>query len=475
MKKITELFRFSHIQSTVIHAAGARVSLIAVTLVLLLIGTGPAWATDVTVPDAIGGVTPSGPPYTYDYSGNPLNLGSDNILHPNAGDVTFTGITTLTNGTGGAFDWTASGSARPNLTINGSSQLNTRGIDTSCEANSGNFGGGSLFVTSTGGGILIDGTIVTTASDNGIGGDVNITAGGAVNVVSAITTAGEKQPGAISISGSSVTLGGTVNMDGNSNQSTKDITLTATNGTVAVTGDIYQRVNGKNNHNRTASISGSAGVSITGSILSYINNNESTTRGPGTISITSGEGGVTVGGTMDTSRRSDSNNDTPGGPVTVTAAVDIAIGTINTYSSSTNAPATGGAISVTSTTGDIYVGTMNASCSVQGGDVVLSAANGTITLGSLDVDKLNVVALDAMHNGLIVTGAIDGLTVVGDTVQGGFKSGMLSGDILYSAAANPSLSSPPYRILDKVTSADTNFRLVTSFATTPQGTVILLQ
>lgn len=434
-----------------------------------------AWAmsgqADVTVPAAIGGVPPSGPPYVYDYTTGPLDLGVDNVLHPGTDAVTFTGITTLTHGTGGAFVWTNSASTRPSLTIAGSGQLNTRGIDTSCAANSGNASGGDLALTSTGG-ILIDGTIVTTASDNGIGGDVNISAGGAVNVVSEITTEGEKQPGTISISGSSVTLGATVNMDGNGNQSTKDITLTATNGTVSVTGDIWQRVNGKNNHNRLANIAGSAGVSITGDLISYLNNNESNLRTPGTIIIVSSEGGVTVGGTLDTSRRSDSNNATPGGPVTVTAAVDIAIGTINTYSSSANAPATGGAISVTSTDGDIDIGSIDASCSVTNGNIMLSATNGTITLGSLDVSKLNVIELYAMHNGLIVTGAITGLAVVDDTVQGGFKSGMLSGDVLYSLAANPSLVSPPYRILDKDTSADTTFKLLTEFEVPPAGTVI---
>ena len=103
-----------------------------------------AWVrADITIPNDIGGVTPTGngapgTPYSYTFSGA-LDLGADDILNNTLtdadGNVVFTGITTLTYGAGGTFDWSGTaalnGDERPFLTIGASGLVQIRSATTS--------------------------------------------------------------------------------------------------------------------------------------------------------------------------------------------------------------------------------------------------------------------------------------------------------------------------------------------------------
>lgn len=394
--------------------------------------------------------------------------------------------------------------------------------------------GGHITITATGGDVqtrLID-TYASNAA-GGNAGLVHITANGSVNIMSNIWAHGAKQSGATnqvvitagtnifvngdilteSTAGKSggITLDGYagVTVTGKLSGAGKDgcnggVNVSSSAGDVSVSGDITTIQSQGGSPRGAVTITAGNNVWVGGDILTYASRQNST---DGPVTITTG-GDITLDGEIDThgSQYQTAGIASEGGPVSMTAGgnitaterictaiinaatvhttndagnisitgtQDVVLGDLDTTTISTNNTSDGGDIRIVSTTGDIYLsGNMDArALAGTYGDLTISAPGGIITIGDITVTNFNLVTLDASIYGLIITGDIDGLTIAGNTVKGGFKTNSLSGDILYNESANVDLTGE-YKILDKDTDADTGRKLVIKF---PTSTAIIIK
>lgn len=441
-------------------------------LVLALVVPGYVRAANIEVPADIGGVSASGTgsvadPYKYDYSSSALDLGADNVYNVDlTSDTTentlFTNITSLSYDAGGFFIYTnAVPSNRPHLYIYATSNINVRDIDTRTFSTL-NYYGGDVYLKA-GENITVEDII--TEGGNRDAGDVTLTAGDTVTIVSNLNTVG-KHPGHVTITASSIVFSGG-DLDASapgSNRNGQDVTLTATNGNISIVGSILA--------DSLQGLGGPVVMNCTGNIVigSTVDARGKRYDG-GSINIVA-SGSVTISNDVTAAMYSDPRTPSAdGGTISITADGAVWLGSdVHTYTIGTNINETyvddAGNIAITSTADNVtIVGDISAHSRVSAnGHLNISAPNGTITLGNLAVTNFNIITLTAGNNGLITTGAIDGLTIAGSTVKGGFKSGTISGSILYNAGMNPSLPSPPYDILDKDTSADTGYKLVSDWS-----------
>lgn len=421
---------------------------------------GNVCAADIDIPDDIGGVSASGDggsttPYTYDYSSGALDIGADNILNTNlthlTGNTVFTNITTLSYGAAGTFDWRGwiDDVNRPYLKIYASSTVEIRSIYTGQQ------------------------------TDNTQNGDVTIlSSGGKVTIDDVLNLNGVKTGGDITIDAMTVEINTDIDVSGEANAGAGAVSLTAHTGTVSITGSILADVQ-KQTAN-TVTICTYDDISIAGNLSAYQHGTNQDAPGyaiGGTITMTSTNGDISVGGTVSTSAGGGGrmSRQLDGGSITITAAGNIFVYALETDTDSTNTAAMGGDISITSSGGNvtisnhIYAQTLawkdGAWDGATNGDLTISA-NGTITLPGLNITNFGDITLSATAQGIVITGAIDGLTIDqgAQTVKGGFTTNSLSGSVLCVEAMNPTLTNAPYSILDKDTDADTGCDLVTSWS-----------
>lgn len=451
-----------------------RVRHINVFLLLVFFATAITVTADIEVPDPIGGVGPigsgsGGDPLTYNYSSSALDLGADNIIntnHSGNGNVVLTGITTLSYGSGGSFDFSCvatSYQAHAFLRIYASSNVNVRSIDTRA-LTSGNFEGGHVVIEA---GQDITADYIVTMGMNRNSGNATLVAGDTVTIVSNLTTEG-KGGGHLNVTASSIIGDGFNARATSNNRNAGDLNLTATNGSIVVAGDILS--DSGQGYGGPVALNASGDIIVGGTV-----DVDGKRYSAGSVTMMAG-GNITVTGAVTAAMPLDPvASPEDGGPITITAGGAISLTDVDSHTIGINVTDDAGNIAITSTTANVTItGVINAHSDTGiNGHLNISAPDGIITIGDLDVDNFNVITFDAGRQGLIVTGRIDGLIVGSGTVKGGFKTDSLSGDILYSEDANTHYPlAGNYRILDKDTDADTGYMLVNKF---PVSTVIIVK
>lgn len=338
-------------------------------------------------------------------------------------------------------------------------------------------GAGADITLNSGGNITVGGTIDTGGSGSGGGtasGKINITAAGSVTTAH-ITTRTGKGASPITVTGAVVNVSGNVDASSaGSNAGGSNIKIASTAGGITIVSNLT--VTSGQGTGGNIQLDAAGNLSVGGEIDA---------RGKrfraGSVDI-SANGDIVITGVVSTAMwADDSNPDLDGGPVSIWAAGAITLeGGIDTYTIGTNHNTTfdeAGSIAITSSTDSVTIcGDINAdSPKTTNGNLTVWAPNGIITLGNLNVTNLNLITLEAGMHGLIVTGDIDGLIITEGpkTVKGGFKASSISGDILYSEAANADdVLIGNYSILDKDTGLDTGYYLVNKF---PTATIIMVK